>query len=303
MYKMELIWLNLYNNRLFYIFYLLPTYKNMENYICPRCNYMTNKLSNLKKHLSRKNLCKPLYTDISVEEICEEYNIKYVQLNHFDSFMSHSNKSIDLNVCQFCNKQLSTKSNLTRHIKTCKKNMNSMKIIELEKKIKNIEESICVNITNNGNNYNNSNIYNQTNNIIINNYGSENLSYLTPEKMMKLISPPYSSIKKLNSLIHMNDDHPENHNLVITNLNGQYLHVLKNETWTKCFKKDILSSIVSDSYDKLDDFFIENKDKIPLKIIRRIELFQDKFEENEKLRKKICNDVELLLFNKTSDWL
>ena len=27
------------------------------------------------------------------------------------------------------------------------------------------------------------------------------------------------------------------------------------------------------------------------------------FEENEKIRKKICNDVELLLFNKTSEWL
>lgn len=282
----------------------------MDNYVCPRCNYMTDKLSHLKNHLNRKFICKPIYTDISVKEICDEYNIDFEKKNHFDSFKSlidHSNKNInininkniDTNICNFCNKKLSSKSNLGRHIKTCKKNISSIKISELENKIKNIENNICVNITNNGNNYN----YHQTNNIIINNYGSENLSYLTPEKMIKLISPPYSSIKKLNSLIHLNDDHPENHNLVITNLNGKYLHIRKNEKWIKCFKKDILPSIVLNSYDKLDDFFVENKDNIPYNLIKRIELFQDKFEENEKIRKKICNDVELLFFNKTSEWL
>lgn len=273
----------------------------MDNYVCPRCNYMTNKISHLKNHLNRKFICKPIYTDISVEEICNEYNIKLNKKNRLDSINDHSN----LNICNYCNKKLSSKSNLRRHIKTCKKNISSLKIQELENKIKNIENNICVNITNNQNNYNydNSNIYNQTNNIIINNYGSENLSYLTPEKMLKLISPPYSSIKKLNSLIHLNDKHPENHNLMITNLNGKYLHIRKNEKWIKCFKKDILPSIVLDSYDKLDDFFVENKEKIPINLIKRIELFQDKFEENEKIRKKICNDVELLFFNKTAQWV
>ena len=276
----------------------------MENYVCPRCNYMTNKISHLKNHLNRKFICKPIYTDISVEEICNEYNIKFEKKNHFDQLKYDSNKN-NKYICHYCNQKLSTKSNLRRHIKTCKKNISCLKIQELENKIKNIENNICVNITNNQNNYNydNSNTYNQTNNIIINNYGSENLSYITPEKMLKLISPPYSSIKKLNSLIHLNDEHPENHNLVITNLNGKYLHVRKNEKWIKCFKKDILPSIVLDSYDKLDDFFAEHKDNIPLNLIKRIEMFQDKFEENEKIRKKICNDVELLLFNKTSEWL
>ena len=267
----------------------------MDNYVCPRCNYMTNKLSHLKNHLERKFICKPIYTDISVKEICEEYKLDLGKNNHSDSLIDHSNQ----NICNFCNKKLSSKSNLRRHLKTCKKNTSSIKINELENKIKTIENNICVNITNNSNNYN----YHQTNNIIINNYGSENLSYLTPEKMIKLISPPYSSIKKLNSLIHLNDDHPENHNLVITNLNGKYLHIRKNEKWIKCFKKDILPSIVLNSYDKLDDFFVENKDNIPYNLIKRIELFQDKFEENEKIRKKICNDVELLFFNKTSEWL
>lgn len=275
----------------------------MDNYVCPRCNYMTNKLSHLKNHLERKFICKPIYTDISIKEICEEYNIELGKKNHSDSLMNQSNQ----NICNFCNKKLSSKSNLRRHIQTCKKNTSYLKINELEKKIKNIENNICVNITNNNSNnytYNHSNnSYHQTNNIIINNYGSENLSYLTPEKMMKLITPPYSSIKKLNSLIHLNDEHPENHNLMITNLNGKYLHIRKNEKWIKCFKKDILPSIVLDSYDKLDDFFVENKDKIPFNLIKRIEMFQDKFEENEKIRKKICNDVELLFFNKTSQWV
>ena len=47
----------------------------MYKFECFRCKYNTKYKNNFKKHLQRKNICEPIYGDISIKYICQSYNI------------------------------------------------------------------------------------------------------------------------------------------------------------------------------------------------------------------------------------
>ena len=49
----------------------------MVNYICPRCHYDAKQKSNFRRHIFRKNICKNIFSDLSINEICEKFNIVY----------------------------------------------------------------------------------------------------------------------------------------------------------------------------------------------------------------------------------
>ena len=44
-------------------------------YKCDRCGYTGSQRSNLKHHLERKKICKPILSDISIENIAQNFNI------------------------------------------------------------------------------------------------------------------------------------------------------------------------------------------------------------------------------------
>ena len=46
----------------------------MVLYNCSRCGYNTLRRSHMKNHLNRKNICKPVLEDISIEQICFLYD-------------------------------------------------------------------------------------------------------------------------------------------------------------------------------------------------------------------------------------
>ena len=45
----------------------------MVDYKCFRCGYVATQKINMKHHLNRKNICKPLLADISIENIKKHY--------------------------------------------------------------------------------------------------------------------------------------------------------------------------------------------------------------------------------------
>ena len=47
----------------------------MVEYECMRCGYKTSQRCNFKNHLNRKNICKPLGEDISIQYIQQYYNL------------------------------------------------------------------------------------------------------------------------------------------------------------------------------------------------------------------------------------
>ena len=47
----------------------------MNKFICPRCHLNTHIRTHFKRHLTRKNICKPIYKDVSIKRIAESYGI------------------------------------------------------------------------------------------------------------------------------------------------------------------------------------------------------------------------------------
>ena len=48
----------------------------MVDYSCLRCGYIASQKINLKHHLNRKNICKPILEDISIKKMYEIYNFQ-----------------------------------------------------------------------------------------------------------------------------------------------------------------------------------------------------------------------------------
>ena len=144
-----------------------------------------------------------------------------------------------------------TKANLRRHIKNyCKmkkkmdleeittkqlleaeenKRKDDIKKHELEKEklynqIEKLLEKVgTTNVTNNIDNSTN----NQQNNIILNNFGEENLEMLTHNFMNNMIQYPFSAIPKMIKKTHFNDKHPENKNIRMLNKKDNKLQLEK----------------------------------------------------------------------------
>ena len=102
---------------------------------------------------------------------------------------------------------------------------------------------------------------NFTNNITINNYGNENISFLTPEFLAKLILSKgvYPLIPNLIKEIHFNKDFPENKNLKITNKKQPYIKVYENGNWQLKDKKEAIKDIVDDKSNLFDTINTKNE--------------------------------------------
>ena len=135
-------------------------------------------------------------------------------------------------------------------------------------------------------------------NIIINNLGKEEISYINSDMINKLITAPYVAIPKLIEKIHFNPDHPENHNIKITNKKERYVKVYKDNKWRLEDKKDVIDKMVDKGKSILDEHRDESKHS-PFKN-KCYDHFSQKYDNGEKdLLKKINKDVELVVLNNT----
>ena len=47
----------------------------MPSYVCPRCGFKTSQRANFKRHLTRKHICDPINSDVTIQSIAESYSI------------------------------------------------------------------------------------------------------------------------------------------------------------------------------------------------------------------------------------
>ena len=141
---------------------------NDEIYICDRCGY-TNKLkSNLKRHLSRKNICKPIKSNIDINIIYEKnFNNDEKEMNQVNvTNVTKCNKNVtkcNKNVtkcntferrsvintkkeyqCTVCNIIFNNRQSLWRHKKKCNKldDVETLEDIQFDFKLKEDLEEI-----------------------------------------------------------------------------------------------------------------------------------------------------------------
>ena len=158
-----------------------------------------------------------------------------------------------------------------------------------------------VNTTNNNNTTNMTNSHNTIHNTInINNYGNENTEYLKSDYLNNLLQGAFTAIPKLIENIHFNPQHPENHNIKITNKKEPYIKIRKNDKWELQDKKETLETLVDDKYYLLEDHYAgvgENGIKISGETKRVMDKFIDKYSEDKELQKNLQKKSEIIILN------
>ena len=282
----------------------------MVNYDCQRCGYSTHHKSVFKKHLLRKNLCNPEFEEI------DRYNLlllnkfvkeaeKYKQVNKCKPIVTRD-VSPNIHFCIHCGKEFKSRQGKYKHTKYyCKAKKEEMdkdiiikELKERNEELKNMIEKLINSKTNiNKGTINNANgDINTMNNIQINNYGSENIEYITDKVFKKLLLKPMSAITRLIELKHFHPKHPENHNVKITNIHDKYAKIYQDKKWLIKHKKDVVEELVENGYADFEEFKDLNEDELAEKIKERYTLmhkiYHDSFD-------KVCKKSELSVINES----
>ena len=159
----------------------------MVSYICYRCNYTTNRKSDIRTHLNRKTLCVNCGDNIKLTNSIKIYilqglsYIKYKQIidnttnNNNNNINTTNNNNNNINTtknniniinttknnintadnnigCEYCNKLFKYTWCKTRHLKTCKIKNSEIELLKNENNKKNKEIIELKNLIENNNN-------------------------------------------------------------------------------------------------------------------------------------------------------
>lgn len=245
-------------------------------YICSVCN-KTFKLKHIyTNHINRKTPC------IKQTIKCMKCNRIFISLINLQKHLNKK-KSCDNNEiykCEFCNKQYITKRNYTNHLKI---HVNNTQINNIN--------NTNVNITNNVNSNNIINNY-----ITINKFGKEDLSYLTKDKICNILDLGFQAMPELIRETHFNKNHPQNHNVYITNLNKKTILIYDGERWIVTHKENVIDDIISSNEDFIAMNCEELKGTLSERAIERLNRFLAEIDDPE-YNVRLKNAIQLILFN------
>jgi len=267
----------------------------MVQYNCDNCNFTFYLKSNYNRHLKTKKHVS------TIEDSLQAMVKSQKEPKKSQKEPQKSQKEPNF-LCDYCNSNFTTYANKRRHeIHRCKENttISTTKINKLEIEKKKLERQITKMLNNTctiNNNTNTTNNNNNTNNIIVvNNYGKENTDYLTVETLSKLLNRPFDSIQDIIKMLHFNAEHPENHNVKITNKKEQYAMVWVNKIWEVRKKKALIKDMVDKGYMIIDGAY-ENIDMPNKKYVN----FQKQYDDDDSDIKEIIEDeTELVIINES----
>ena len=231
-------------------------------------------------------------TDTNIVSI----DIPNVSTENENKIIVSTDKKIKFFYCKHCNKQYNHCSSKSRHEQTCA----NTTIITNNNNTNNINNNI-----NNTNNINTNNTINNNQKIFINKLGNENVFDLNMNEVMDIFNKEISCITLLIEYLHFNERLPENHSFCITNLDNKYISVFNpdKQLIEKDRKKYVFDTILDNSTNKLENLFNHYKNKFSHKrqyeikdTIIHIKKLKDSF-YNEKIKKEICNKINLLSYN------
>jgi len=181
---------------------------------------------------------------------------------------------------------------LSRHICSCKSKQEYKE--ELEKKLKEYHASDVTSHTINTTNTNCNNTTNVT--VHMNAFGKENLDYITRNVILKLCRKAHlrdENIPRLARQIHCNPEHPENHNIVVSNLRAPYAKVYDGENYNVESTKDIIDKVMDNVAGLLtdqqcddEDGKFEQYDRAITRIEEDIQDVESKFKNEQRIKVK-----------------
>ena len=274
----------------------------MVLYECLHCNFSSKLKTDYKRHLKTSKHKRLLEETAPLKKNIPNIPQNIPILAQNIPIFEPKNSGFS---CIFCKSSFSSFSNKRRHeLHRCKKNPNyvngiieskNKQIKQLEKERnkmkKEIEKLLLATNTTNITNITNSN--NTNNVIIVNNYGKENTNYLSEEYLKKLIDKPFEGIQNLIKNIHFHPNHPENHNVKITNKKMPYALVWNDKIWETRKKKEVIEDLVDKGYMILDttNEIIEDENK-------NFKSFSNKYDKGD-YKEEIEKETEIILINES----
>lgn len=227
-------------------------------YKCSLCEYTSLNKQDVARHVNKKIKCKEGDKTI----IIIDFDLK----------------------CEYCDKSITSKSNLTKHLKVCKvKKSNLEKELETEKKKNNelekklaVAEALAKKPTTINNNLT----------INLTAYNNPNLQDI--EKHLKAsVKKLFLAVPTLVERIHFNESSPENHNMCIKNARSKLAKVFNGKKWTTMDEEDLVDELV-ETYESL----LEEHDS---KYIDRMNIIKTR-DTSEKVYEDLRGEVKKVLY-------
>ena len=270
---------------------------------CQFCSKKFPQQWRLRRHLKKKKPCKILSQNIP----------KIIPKKKIYPILSQKKEYS----CDYCNRNYKHKYHLTRHLKTCKirKEKDEIKSLEEEmeemrSEIQRLKEEKVPTV----NNTNCNNITNVTNvNIMLNDYGEENVNFLKHSKYKQIIKHILGNgvlgLQQYIKYKYCNPHQPENFTIKYTNKKRNDLFIRSNNEWTTRDKNEVMDELynrdgnveeVLSVYEHLNELVNnENLDKTQENFVKEVEKLYDTTDEG--LAKEELKSLKMTTLNNLYD--
>lgn len=252
------------------------------------------------------------------EHKCELCNTVFIRKEHLSR---HLNKLRKCNTvtdfsCEWCNKSFTSNFSRLRHETVCKLKQNianlethmQEEIDELKSKYQMLEErlipssneTITTSINGNSNTNsatNNSHNITNSNNITINNYGSEDLSHMNLKRITFVFSKRFQSVVECVKLKHFSPLAPQNRNVCIKDMKSKYAYVFCDGNWDMIGRTRLIDDMYDNICEYIEDKMTELMDELDENDVMHIKRFLSTKDEEE-VANRIKSELAILLFNK-----
>ena len=256
-------------------------------------------IQNDKIDINNQNNKKTIVKNLNCSKCLKKYSNTKSLIKHEENC-----KGINKLTCPKCMHLFTSYGNKSRHIKNNNCKPKSIIYALHQNKQENQKENENTTIINN--NITN-NIITNYNTIIINNYGSERVDYLTNDDMMKILTMgPMKTIPNYIERKHFDKNFPENHNILYDN-KSKICKIKENNTWKDTNVALVSSKIIDDNSNILLSYFLHNKDILFKKIqneeicdfiIEKLTIIKQK--TNKNYYNNLFNIIKSLIENSTT---
>ena len=287
----------------------------MPNYLCKCCDYQTKLKGDYKRHLKTKKH-EVMFFLSTKNNNCQQFD------NNLTTFCQH--KNMVEHKCKYCDKCFKHRQSMYRHIKYyCKKSHDegiqeyvnllnekeqeikekdlalknsSIQLVKIEKQLSLLTKKLQIKNINNGV-YIQGNLHNIQNiNLNLLNYNQTNYEYLTDKDYIKCIKDCNSCVKTLIEKVHFNKNHPENMNIYISSIKGNFIMVYRNNKWHLTNRKEQIDDLYENNELMLENWYNEYHEKYP-HIIKSFKKYLQNKEHDDEFIQKIKDEILLVLYN------